>query len=75
MFEVNNVLASLKIIESKGFQEQSTETLSDNKWKRVLLAKALEDNNNSNISCIAYGPSMNANSDNAVLKIQGELML
>ena len=75
VFKVNNVLASLNIIESKGFEEQSTETLIGNKWRRVLLAKALEDNNNSNISCIAYGPSMNANSDNAVLRIQGELML
>ena len=49
VFEVNNELASLKIIESKGFQQQSTETLSDNKWRRTLLAEALKDNNNTNI--------------------------
>ena len=40
----------------------------------MLLAKAFEDNNNTNISCRAYG-SVNIDSDIAVLRIQGELML
>ena len=40
----------------------------------MLLAKAFEDNNNTDISCRAYG-SMYVDSDIAVLRIQGELML
>ena len=40
----------------------------------MLLAKALEDNNNTNISCVAIDMSI-VYSDNAVLRIQGELML
>ena len=40
----------------------------------MLLAKAFEDNNNINISCRAYG-SMIIDSDIAVLRIQGVLML
>ena len=42
--------------------------------RRELLAKALEDNNNTNISCRAVDPDI-AYSDIAVLRIQGELML
>ena len=40
----------------------------------MLLAKALEDSNNTNISCRAIEPGI-AYSDIAVLRIQGELML
>ena len=75
MFEVNSEIASLNIIESKGFQEQSTETLNGYKWRRVLLPKALKDNNNTNISRRTYGSLENIHSDIAVLRIQGELML
>ena len=50
------------------------DSLSGGKVRRVLLAKAFEDNNNTNISCRAYG-SVNIDSDIAVLRIQGELML
>ena len=41
-----------------------------------MLAKAFEDNNNTNISCRAYGLMHihNVDSDIAVLRIQGELM-
>ena len=41
----------------------------------MLLAEAYEDNNNTNISCTAYGSPVNINSEIAVLRIQGELML
>ena len=41
----------------------------------MLLAEAYEDNNNTNISCTAHGSPMNINSNIAVLRIQGELML
>ena len=43
--------------------------------RRALSAKALKDNNNTNISCKAYGFPMNVYSEIAVLRIQGELML
>ena len=41
----------------------------------MLIAKAFKDNNNTNISCTAFGYPMNIDSDIAVLRIQGELML
>ena len=59
----------------KGFTQQPQYILSDGRIRRELLAKALQDNNNTNISCAAYGSPMNVNSDIAVLRIQGELML
>ena len=62
-------------IVSKRFTQQSGHTLNDGKLRKVLLAEALEDNNNTNISCRAYGFPVNINSDIAVLRIQGELML
>ena len=40
----------------------------------MLLTKAFEDNNNTNISCRAQNGNTDY-SDIAVLKIQGELML
>ena len=42
--------------------------------RRELSAKALEDNNNTNISCKAIN-SGNVFSDIAILRIQGELIL
>ena len=66
--------ASNKDIVNKGFTQQIQHVLSDGKKRRVLLAKAFKDNNNTNISCRAYG-SMIIDSDIAVLRIQGELML
>ena len=59
---------------NKGFTQQSTMSLSGGKLRRVLLAKALQDNNNTNISCIAINSEI-VYSDIAVLRIQGELML
>ena len=61
-------------VVNRGFTQQSIHTFSGGIKKRALLAKAFEDNNNTNISCRAYG-SMNIDSDIAVLRIQGELML
>ena len=40
----------------------------------MLIVEALEDNNNTNISCRAIGSEI-AYSDIAVLRIQGELIL
>ena len=69
---------SLSILETnvtiRGFIQEPQDLLSGGIKERVLLAKAFEDNNNTNISCRAYG-SMNIDSDIAVLRIQGELML
>ena len=42
--------------------------------RRVLLAKALEDNNNTNISCRGIDSEI-VYSDIAALRIQGEVML
>ena len=61
-------------ITIRGFTQEPQDKLSGGIKKRVLLAEAFEDNNNTNISCGAYGP-MNINSDIAVLRIQGKLML
>ena len=61
-------------VTNRGFIQEPQDLLSVGNKRRVLLAKAFEDNNNTNISCRAYG-SMNIDSDIAVLRIQGELML
>ena len=61
-------------IVNRGFTQQLQNTLSNGKKRRVLSAKAFENNNNTNISCRAYS-SMIIDSDIAVLRIQGELML
>ena len=42
--------------------------------KRVLLAKALIDNNNTNISCATYNSEI-VYSDVAVLRIQSVVMI
>ena len=69
---------SLSILETnvtnRGFTQEPQDNLSGGIKRRVLLIIAFEDNNNTNISCRAYG-SMNIDSDIAVLRIQGELML
>ena len=60
---------------NRGFIQQPQNTLSNGRKRRVLLlAKALQDNNNTNISCRAIEPGI-AFSDIAILRIQGELML
>ena len=67
------------INNTRGFLQQLQDCLSEMKKRRVLIADALKDNNNTNISCTAYGSlennSMIFDSDIAVLRIQGELML
>ena len=73
-FLVDNTLALVENIINKGFIEQSVNDLGNGKWRRVLLATAFEDNNNTNISCRAIG-SQTLYSDIGVLRIQGELML
>ena len=74
-FRVNDSSADTANVVSKQFTQQSAHTLNGGKLRRVLLAEALKDNNNTNISCRAYGSPVNVNSDIAVLRIQGELML
>ena len=74
-FQINHSSADTVDVLNKGFIQQSAHALDGGKVRRVLIAKALEDNNNTNISCRAYGSPVNVNSDIAVLRIQGELML
>ena len=73
-FLVDNTLALAADIINRGFTQQGVEDLGNGKWRGVLLAKAFEYNNNTNISCRAIG-SQTVYSDIAVLRIQGELML
>ena len=73
-FRVNDTSAGDADIINRGFMQKPQDTLSDGQMRRVLSAKALEDNNNTNISCIAIEPGI-VDSDIAVLRIQGELML
>ena len=61
-------------ITNRGFTQKPQEILSSGINRRVLLAEAVEDNNNTNISCKAHN-SINIDSNIAVLRIQGELML
>ena len=74
-FQVNDSSADTSDVVNKGFTQQSAYTLNGGKLRRVLIAEALEDNNNTDISCTAYGSPMNLCSNIAVLRIQGELML
>ena len=74
-FQVNDSSADTSDVVNKGFIQQSAHALNGGKVRRVLLAEALEDNNNTNISCKAYGSPLNIYSNIAVLRIQGELML
>ena len=77
IFRVNDESTSDADIINKGFIVQRQNTLSDGIKRRVLLANALFDNNNTNIVCKAINSTSNntAYSDIAVLRIQGELML
>ena len=70
------MLLSITIINNtnRGFTQVPQDSLSGGLKRKVLITQAFEDNNNTNISCRAYG-SMNIDSDIAVLRIQGELML
>ena len=61
-------------VASKGFHQKPQITLSDGRKRRMLSAKALQDNNNTNISCRAIDSDI-VYSNIAVLRIQGELML
>ena len=72
-FRVNDMSAANEVY-NRGFKQQPQNTLSNDRKRKVLLAKALKDNNNINISCTAIN-SENVYSNNAVLRIQGELML
>ena len=75
-FLVDNTLALAADVINRGFTQQGVENLGNGKWRRVLLAKAFEDNNNTNISCRAYGSQgQKVFSDIAVFRIQGELIL
>ena len=73
-FRANDMSTIFKNVINKGFIQQPTMSLSDGKLRRVLLAIALEDNNNTNISCKAVNSEI-IYTDIAVLRIQGELML
>ena len=73
-FRVNDTTADDEDVRNKGFMQQPQDPLSNDTRRRVLIARALEDNNNTNISCRAAEPGI-VDSDIAVLRIQGELML
>ena len=71
-FLVNGTLAIAADIVNRGFIQQGVEDLGSGKWRRVLLVKASEDNNNTNISCRVIS-TQTVYSDIAVLRIQGKL--
>ena len=73
-FRVNDDSASDTGVINRGFFQQPQNTLSDGRKRRVLLAKALIDNNNTNIVCRAIQAQI-LYSDIALLRIQGQLML
>ena len=72
-FRVNQSAANNDTV-NKGFIQQPQDTLSGGIKRRVLTVEALEDNNNTNISCRVINSEI-VYSDIAVLIIQGELML
>ena len=74
IFRVNGESASDKVVTNRGFIQQPQNTLSDGRKSRVLSAKALIDNNNTNIVCRAIDSEL-VNSHKAVLMIQGNLVL
>ena len=74
VFKANDMSLSIGNI-ARGFKQKEQTRLNGMKKKRVLSVTAFQDNNNTNISCRAYGDPVNINSDIAVLRIQGELML
>ena len=76
IFRVNDASASDANIINRGFLQQPQNTLSDDRKRRVLSAKALQNDNNTNISCraIAFNSEI-LYSNIALLRIQGQLML
>ena len=58
VFRVNDISAANVNINKRGFTQQAAYNLNDGKLRRVLIAEAFEDNNNTNISCRAYGSCM-----------------
>ena len=74
IFRVNDESASDTGVMNRGFFQQPQNTLSDGRKRRVLLAKASIDNNNTNIVCRAINSSIEY-SKIAVLRIQGQPML
>ena len=76
IFRVNDTSASDTNIINRGFIQQPQNTLSGGKKIRVLLAKALQNDNNTNISCRAIGFNSEILYSNiAILRIQGQLIL
>ena len=70
-FRVNDESAANADVIRKGFTQQLQESLGDGKKRRVLLAEAFKDNNNTNISCRAIDLGI-VYSNYAVLAIQGK---
>ena len=66
--------ATNKGIIGREFIQQSQNTVNDDRKRRVLLAKALIDNNNTNISCRAINSEI-VYSDVAVFRIQSVVMI
>ena len=62
-------------VNNRWFKQQTQNTLSNDRKRRVLLAKVLQDNNYINILCKTINSGIVVYSDIAVLRIQGELML
>ena len=73
-FLVDGTEAFYAVVINRGFTQKGVDGLDNGKWRRVLLARAFKDNNNTNISCRARNGNVNY-SDIAVLRIQGKLML
>ena len=73
IFHANNTPADDANIASKGFHEQNTETVNNTIRRRVLLVNPREDNNNTNISCVAINTSPLSDdiSNTVLLLIQG----
>ena len=61
--------ANIEVV-NRGFNQQPQETLNGGIKRRILSAIAFEDNNNTNISCRAFGSPMNKDSNIAILRMQ-----
>ena len=73
-FRVNDTSADDQEVINKGFNQTHQDNITGSIKRRVLIAEALFDNNNTNISCRAINSEI-VYSDIAILRIQGELML
>ena len=71
---VNDMSAVNIDVVSKGFTQHPQEPLNDGRLRRVLTAKTLKYNNNTNISCRAIN-GKKVYSNIAVLRIQGEVVI